>query len=135
MISCLLLTSMNDSKMTVFRCKKELTGVVDRESPSICRHLCTDSNTPRGTLQQDGGEGRFFDTRSLALKSQLNRCSSRKGREERGRGRRERGREDGRDSFTSFFGALRKKVLQPHSPSDQGSASTRQGSREFRTRL
>ena len=38
------------------------------------------------------------------------------GKREEETGRGESGREDGRDSFTSFFGALRKKVLQPHSP-------------------
>ena len=68
--------------------------------------------------------------------SSLNPIDAAAGRE-RGRGRegKEEGRaeerEDGRDSFTSFFGALRKKVLQPRSLSDQGSASTVQGSREF----
>ena len=69
------------------------------------RHLCTDSNTPRGALQEGGENFRH----SLSSLNSID-AAGREGK------RGESGREDGRDSFTSFFGALRKKVLQPHSP-------------------
>ena len=93
--------------------QKTLTGVVDRESPSV--GICARIQTLPGELCSKMGGGEIF--RHSLARSQVSTQSiqQQEGKREE-RGRRESGREDGRDSFTSFFGALRKKVLQPHSP-------------------